>query len=241
MRLRVLTPEGHAQMQEWLIGLKQTRIGAVPDALLRGHATSIEPPNAPTIHHQQFGSRLSFAAWVAKVLETPGLAPLAREQGFWSWLTLFLFDEVCPKGDGERRAVGELGRYIPQMDTWNRYYRHLLLGPYLIYKAYEAEPMRAMTLLIQPLSKPGELVAQIAGRQELVRNGALLDLLVRMYLNRTSGGLKRGVGGKSAGSARHLGRVLQQFDLTYDLLSMNDQAIAALLPEGFRKFLATSP
>ena len=64
--------------------------------------------------------------------------------------------------------------------------------------------------------------------------GAITDL----YLDRPTMSLKRGHAGgnTSPGSARRFAMLLQQLDLTYDILEMSSDAIIGLLPAEFDKF-----
>jgi hypothetical protein len=76
-----------------------------------------------------------------------------RDKGLWGWLTLFFFDEVCPKDGNGRRQVQDEARLIAQVDNFQRFYRHLLLGPFLIVRAHADNPQRALAFLCNPLWK----------------------------------------------------------------------------------------
>ena len=53
---------------------------------------------------------------------------------------------------------------------------------------------------------------------------------------KSSGNLKRGAAGKGAGSARRFVRIIRQYQMTYDLNSMNGKEIVELLPYEFAKW-----
>ena len=74
------------------------------------------------------------------------------------------------------RKPGALARHIPEPGNFQRYYRHLLAGPYRIYRAHRDDPQRALALLCQPLDSPGDVVEQLASRQELVTNRGIMEL-----------------------------------------------------------------
>ncbi len=57
-----------------------------------------------------------------------------------------------------------------------------------------------------------------------------------MYWDDTAKNLKRGAAGKGGGSARRLVRIIRQYQLTYDLNSMNGNEIVELLPDEFAKW-----
>ena len=72
-----------------------------------------------------------------------------RNKGMWAWLSLFFFDSVCPPDGNGHRKQGERPRHIPEVGNYQRYYRHLLLGPYLIFRFFEKNPDAALALLWQ--------------------------------------------------------------------------------------------
>src|SRR5437660_615557 len=77
---------------------------------------------------------------------------------------------------------------------------------------------------------PGELYEQVASRQEVITSGSLVRLTKQLYWDDEAKGLRRGAGGKGAGSARRLATVLLQLDLTWDFPTMPDEGLLALLP-----------
>jgi hypothetical protein len=90
--------------------------------------------------------------------------------------------------------------------------------------------------LCKPLDTAGDLYENIAGRQELVTNPAVVEVSTRLYFNPETNNLKSGAGGKGAGSPRRLAAVLDQFDLTWDLYSATADEIMNILPKEFDKF-----
>jgi hypothetical protein len=74
---------------------------------------------------------------------------------------------------GGHRKPGERARHIPDATNFLRYYRHLLAGPWRTYRTHRDDPGRARVVLCQPLHTPGDLVEQLASRQELVTNRRL--------------------------------------------------------------------
>ena len=129
--------------------------------------------------------------------------------------------------------------WVPQVRDYRRYYRHLLAGPYRMYRAHREAPGDALILLGGPFGSHGEVVEQFASRLEIVTNRGLIQSLTTLYWDTPSKKLRRGAGGKDAGSARRLADVLLQFDLTWDLYSLNSASLLGLLPKEFDKFRLT--
>ena len=126
--------------------------------------------------------------------------------------------------------------WVPQIRDYRRYYRHLLAGPYRIYRAHRAQPENAWSLLGGPFGSHGEVVEQFASRLEIVTNRGLIESLTTLYWDTATKKLRRGAGGKDAGSARRLADVLQQFDLTWACTALTSPCLLGLLPKEFDKF-----
>jgi hypothetical protein len=93
-----------------------------------------------------------------------------------------------------------------------------------------------MILLYGPLNVMGEVVEQLASRQELITNQAVVGAATRLYFDALRGTPRRGFGGKGPGSPRRLADVLNQLDLTWDLYAMSADELMAKLPAEFERF-----
>ena len=152
--------------------------------------------------------------------------------GTWTWLTACYFEQLCPQGS----LPGERSRWVPAVGNYLRYYRHLLAGPYLIYRSHSDNPRRAMALLANPPHQPGDIAEQLASRQELVTNPSVMEVATRLYINPETDSRKRGAAGRGPGSARCLAILHNQLDLTWDLYGLNPDKLIALLPAEFDRF-----
>lgn len=190
------------------------------------------------VPRRNFSTRLEAGRFFNELIEAAGVGIPERDAGLWTWLTLFFFDEVCPPdGNGSRNPQDE-ARLLPLLDNHQRFYRHLLLGPYLIVRAHRDDPNRAIAMLCNPLWKPGEIVEQLASRKELVTNHAVAEVATRLYYDPASGSFKRGAGSSVKGAARRLAALLNQLDLTYYLYGMTADELLTLLPKEFDRFRA---
>jgi hypothetical protein len=236
VKLRRLTPAGIERFSEYLDLVQTEPARLVPKQLLEEPMYS-EIFGVPTeIQSKTFGTRYVAAEYVDRILAQSGTAEPERDVGLWAWLTLFFFDELCPANRSGDRDLRERPAYIPEPQNFQRYYRHLLLGPYLIFRAHRDAPKRAMALLCKPLPIIDDVVAQLASRQELVTNRALIELATKLYFDPATGTTKKGAGGKGGGSPRRLAEVLQQFDVTWDLYAMQIAEFLRILPAEFNRF-----
>jgi hypothetical protein len=236
MKLRRFSDEGINRFRSFLDDLRREPTRAVPADILVNPEMSTEIPSAPDVEVREFNSRLDAAQYLNEILATVDDIDAPSTVGLWTWLTLFFFAQVCPPDHSEGRKVGENARYIPEVANYQRYYRHLLAGPYRIFRAHKDHIERASVLLCGPVHSPGEIVEQMVARQEVITNANAVALATNIYFDPGTGSFKRGAAGKGAGAARRLADVLNQLDVTWDLYWMSSDAILEMLPKEFDKF-----
>ncbi len=238
MKVARLNEGGISTFAGWLETLKQGGSVQAPVSLLTSPEAIEALPVTADVELRAFTNRFEAAEYLFHRFTEAGLTDVDRDRGLWAWLSLFYFDSVCPAGKGGVRKPGALARHVPEPGNFQRYYRHLLGGPYRIYRAHRDDPKRAMALLCQPLNTPGEVVEQIASRQELVTNRGIMELATRLYFNPDTKLKKHGVEGKGGGTPRRLSDVLDQFDLTWDLYASTGEELATVMPKEFARFLS---
>jgi hypothetical protein len=239
MKAGRLNESGIAIFAGWLETLKQGGSVQAPASLLTNPETTEALAVAVEVEQRTFANRFEAAEYLFTRFTAAGLTDVDNDRGLWAWLSLFYFDAVCPAGKGGSRKPGAQPRHIPEPGNFQRYYRHLLGGPYRIYRAHRDDPKRAMALLCQSLDTPGDVVEQLASRQEVVTNPGVLALATKLYVDKATQRIKPRAGGKSSGSARRLIDVLDQFDLTWDLYASTGDELAAVMPKEFAKFLVS--
>jgi hypothetical protein len=238
MRVQRLTEAGITTFAGWLESLKAGGQLQAPTALLTDPQNSEPLAAEMEVEPRDFANRFEAGEYLYTRFSASGLTDVERDRGLWAWLSLFYFDAVCPVGKDGIRKPRALARHIPEPGNWRRYYRHLLAGPYRIYRAHRDNPQRALALLCQPLDTPGEVVEQFASRQELVTNRGIMALATRLYVETTTQQLKRRVSGKGGGSPRRLALdVVEQFELTWDLYAATVDELVAVMPQEFGEFL----
>lgn len=181
------------------------------------------------------GTRLNAAGYLDRQFTAGGLLEPESDAGLWAWLTVLYFELVCPRDRSGALKPGAKARYLPVLDDSRRTYRHALLGPYLIFRTHRDDPYRALSLLCQPLSRPGRLVERLASRPRLVACPAAIGAATLLYCDRR-GAIRRG----AAANVDRLSDVLMQLDRTYDLYGMSADALLKLLPREFEGFLRSA-
>ena len=174
-------------------------------------------------------SRIELGKYLVGLFEAGGVErkDLLGNPGIWSWLALLWFDSLCPvEADGLRR-VRETARYVCSTD-YTDYYRHLVASSWDIYCIHRD---KSRLFLWTPLHTHNDFIEQLASRQNIITNCALIEVFDYLYwdpaLNRPkSGAQSRG----KLGNFRRLLSFIQQVELTYDLQAMSADDILALLP-----------
>ena len=160
---------------------------------------------------------------------------IEHDVGLWAWLAYRWFESLCPRNKAGQLDPKDPARWIPQVDDARRYYRHLLLGPYLIMRAHAGNTESVRAILATPLRAPGEVAEQFAANPRLVTSASACGIATHLYWD-PAGKLRPGAGGKGGGSARRLVRVLLQLDRTYDLNAIPVERLLGLLPNEFDRF-----
>lgn len=233
MQLKAFNNKGIAAFTEYLDALRLDPARPVPTDLL-DKPTLTRPLDQPIeATPQGFATRMDFACWLHDAAKDSKATVPLKDAGFWAWLTLALFDQVCPANAKGQRKAGELARYVPQFDNYLRRYRHLLATPYNVMLMHEDNPMRAALILISPLHILGEVTEQFASRQELISCPGTMALASHLFFDAAENKRKPKASGNAA---RRLGKLLNQYQRTWDIAVMPAEASASILPKEFERF-----
>jgi hypothetical protein len=238
MKIRRFTAEGLSQFAAYLGNLRVDPRLDPPFHLLTDANTSEAVEIEIELDNKPFAARFDAAAYFSEKLAASGIQNLDRDVGLWAWLTLSYFDQLCPAAKGGARKVGEIARYIPLIETSRRYYRHMLMGPVMMYRAHIDRPNRLLALLSNPMSvATSETYRLFIENPTLISCRAVVEVATWLYYDSARGKLKRGAGSKDAGGCRRLVEYLQQIDCTYDLPIMSIDRLRGMLPQEFRRFV----
>jgi hypothetical protein len=236
MQFRRLTDAGLQAFQHYLNELRADPAAQPPAGLLADAAASepLSPPIAAV--PVAFPNRMAFARWLHDAADAAGRPVPHTDAGFWAWLSLALFDQVCPPDGHGRRKVKEDARYLPAMDRARRYYRHALLGPYLVFARYQDNPERTATLLSGTLSKLTDEAYRLFVENQLVAYSGAVAVLNDFYFDHDRGRIKRGAQTKKPGSIRRFVKLLSQYARTFDLDVLPEQQLESMLPPEFNRW-----
>lgn len=242
--VRQFTAAGHAAFASYLQSLVSSPELAPPWHLLTDAMSSEAVGFTVTVeqepHGRPFADRFEFGTYLVERLSTADRTTISFNHGLWNWLALYYFDQLCPPDVDGVRKVGAEARYLlPDEYRHTRYYRHLVRSPWL---AVLMHPVRGRVILTpvsdrhHPLSTPGEVFEQVASRQGVFRSRAVMAAIDALWFDQASGRPRPKVAGSGGGSPRRLGRILKQFERTYDLEADVDGLVVGLLPREFGRW-----
>ena len=207
--------------------------GIPPFNILSSSETSEDLPWPVSIEHNNFSDRFEFGNYLKDAFKDCDQQAISHRKGLWSWLGLYYFDSICPLDTAGDRKVYKAYSYILSGE-FRHYYRHFIRTPYILVRDHG---MNSRVLLRAPLFKRGELIEQIASRQNIVGRKSVMEAIDQLYYDLKTDKPKRGVAGRAKpGTVDRLVGILQQFELTYDLTFINGNQILNLLPAEFARF-----
>lgn len=236
MRIRRLTASGWAAFESRLDALTIDRRldGALID-IADPTLSELYPIGVQIDESTTFASRIQCAEYLYSAFGDGRIENVEQELFLWGWLAAVYFNQLCPPDGNGVRKVGQRARYLPSTDYTTRY-RHLLLGPYRIYQSHAGDPDKALAALTGRVDTPGELAEQLASRVEVIATPSIVGAATLLYIDPDSRLPRRGAAGAGRGSVRRFGRILRQYDVTWDLAGMTPEAIVARLPGEFDRF-----
>jgi hypothetical protein len=227
--VRRLTTTGIEQFRDYLKELHARSTSGPPRSLLTDPETS--EPFSPErfVEQHAFDTRLEAGRYLSQVFDA--VSALEEDIGLWSWLSLYFFDQVCPAGPDGTRSPGRDYRHILE-PGYPCGHRHLLGGAFLVYRLHGEE---ALLLLCSKVHVENNFHHQLASRQVLISNPAIIRAASLLYLDPRTQRPKRGAQDmkRAPGTLLRFVDVLQQLDLNYDLYSMTAEKILGLLPAEF--------
>ena len=236
MKVRRFNNQGVDAFKEYIRGAKIAAkegkpVPAVPDELLHDNTLSEATPYVMPSLPDSFPTKSDLAAFVDRILPRDRYDELRIDTGMWTWLAARLFDLITIG----RKKLKEERAYVAGL-TFQEFYRHLILGPYFIYFNAKEDPDRVQVLLYDDPTTMNEVMVQFGSYQTLMQNKSLQAVVQRLYYDTSKKRIKRGAGGKEAGTPRRLMDFLRQIELNYDLASIDTESFWAMIPAEFGKF-----
>ena len=236
MKLHTFTKEGLLEFQQNLILIKAGATNDLDEERLftainnKKHEIDIDLPEFSSTT-----TKYDFIIALTQALEPIELRRELYNSYLWSWLSAFYFDLVCPLENGFRSPKAE-ERHILSAENWRRYYRHLIAAPVRLYKELGG---LSIGYLDGSINVHGEYFEQLASAQDIATSPGIIEAANILFWNFDKKSFKTGSRGKDKpGTIRRYARdIIPQFQMTYDLNSMNGKEIVELLPPEFKKWL----
>ncbi|MYM63838.1 hypothetical protein [Pseudomaricurvus sp. HS19] len=233
MKVRKLNDYGVSEFSGFI---EKSRSGVsqnIPSYLLEDERSSDPLDVTLNLESIKFNSRYDMGVYLNNVLSGVEVRRFVSDPGFWSWLALFWFDQLCPVGKGNIRSPSKEYNYILSKN-YNHRPRHAL---YMTWQLVDRYGEDAKFLLCKDPSTRGELTEQMMARQEFLTSEGVIRLASFLYFDNSTGMFKKGSAArKSPGCVSRYVNWLQQLQITYDLFSISKDDLEKLLPSEFDRF-----
>ena len=234
MKAKRLNKAGRRDFERMVEAMRNEQPAKDPSQILGDSYAFEELPFDLEVRAGGFESRFEMGQHLVDVLSGQERSDFIGDRGFWDWLALQWFDDLCPKkADGSRKKPSATPNYV-MSDDYKRRYRHAV---FMTWQLVDMHRENAEFMLFKEPSVRGELTEQFMARQFYLSCDGVIQAARRLYWDTDAGKLKTGAGGKSNGSSRRLVAWLQQIEVTYDLFNMNADQLLDLIPAEFNKFL----
>lgn len=97
METRKLTEFGLEKFKEYILGRREEKEIPVPTYLLDDPESSESLELSVQIENRKFNSRYEMGCYLTSLFDNHDIQPFIGDSGFWSWLALFWFDQLCPQ------------------------------------------------------------------------------------------------------------------------------------------------
>jgi hypothetical protein len=232
MKLRKLNGQGVSEFTQFVNNLRNGIAQNTPTHLLDEHESSEAVEIDINIADTQFASRFKMGLHLVTIFEGHGVQPYIGDVGFWSWLGLLWFDQLCPGKDGKRSPSKDYNYILST--KFNHRPRHAVYMTWQLVDRYGGD---CAFLLSKEMSTRGEITEQMMARQEILSADGVMRLASSLYFDPATGIFKRGAASRTgAGCVSRYISWLDQLKLTYDLFHMSKQKLENLLPPEFDKF-----
>ena len=182
---------------------------------------------------REFQTRFELGTYLTDILKEAPVQTLMGDAGFWTWLALYWFEQLCPQQENGKRKPSKPYNYILS-SNYNHRPRHALFTTWMLVNLYGDT---ALFLLSKAPHERGELIEQLAARQYLISCQGVIETAKELYYDPQRKTFKRGATSqKRQGNIRRFISYLQQLDLTYDLGTLASEALLDMLPDEYSAF-----
>jgi len=233
--VRRLTESGLRAFEDFI---EQADAGApleVPRHVLVDQRYSEDLQLQLVVSTEPFSNRFAMGEHLVAMFGEKPVQRLLGDAGFWGWLALLWFDQLCPRSPNGGWKPAKRYNYLLS-PNYNHRPRHALRTSWMLVHQYGES---ARFLLGNAPDKRGDLVEQLAARQYYISCEGVIRTASRLYLDPERGTFKRGSATRTRpGNIRRYINFLQQLELTYDLYALKEEQLVDMLPGEYSKFLA---
>jgi len=186
---------------------------------------------------RHFDRKYDLGMEVCRALGRENAEKITNIPNVWAWLSLFFSDSTFPQKNG-RWFTGERSRHLVQTIQGRKQdqsHRHLV-------KSAVTNVIRfgefAVVLMGSEIGQ-SKIEEQVMSRRvdpPLAHHKEFVKTLHRLYWDAEADDLKSGARSEGPGSVMHMIDLLTQFDLTFDISSLEADDFMRLLPKDFNKF-----
>lgn len=235
MLVRKLNTNGLREFSKFIDNLRSGLNQNIPLYMLEDAEFSEPLEISLSIENMPFRSRYEMGYYLVDRLKNLNIQNYIGDQGFWSWFSLFWFDQLCPAEAGIRKPRKDYNYILSK--NYNHRPRHAI---YMTWQLVSKYGESARFLLSKPPSTRGEIVEQMMARQEILTSEGAVLLASYLYYDKNIETFKKGAASrKSPGCISRYISWLQQLQVTYDIFSISKDDLLDLLPQEFDRFRET--
>jgi hypothetical protein len=242
-KIRTFTPQGLQEFRSWLDRAennvpKRWTTAAPPTTLLFDDQYSKLLPFEGELVERRFTRKFDLGMEVCRALGREDAKKLEPMANVWSWLSLFFHESTFGQKNG-RWFTGVRSRHIVQTIQGRKQdqsHRHLVKSAVTNVLRFD----RYAVVLMGDDIGQSKIEEQVMSRRvdpPLAYHTEFVKALHRLYWDAEADDLKTGARGEGPGSVMHMIDLLTQFDLTFDITSLECDDFLRLLPADFRRFL----
>ena len=246
VELRAFNEAGIRAFEDALNEMENAKSFASLDAVVFNSDLTEKLSTQKIIEVRDFETRMDCGKYFFEMFETiktelqsAGIDPIT-DKGLWTWISAF-WGEIILKNSRDAFYVGDRSRYVLESGG-RRDYRHLLAGPFNLYRASYLNPKNIEIAMTKKVTQDNPFFEQVASRREIVSNPAALEIIRNCYFDETTqSGYDHAAKGSLPGDLARFGSLYSQLAVNFDLRSMSSEEISALLPVEFNDWLQGNP
>jgi len=242
-QVRAFTKEGLEVFRVWLdraeTGVPKRRASEPPPTeILLDDKYSRPVGFGGQLVQRHFERKYDLGMEVCRALGRESAEKIINIPNVWAWLSLFFYETTFPKDKDGRWFTGERSRHLIQTISGRKQdqsHRHLVKSAVTNVLRFGEYAVVLMGTDIGQ-SKIEEQVMSRRVDQPLAHHKEFVKTLYRLYWDSEADDLKSGARGEGPGSIMHMMDLLTQFDLTFDISSLETDNFMRLLPRDFDRF-----